>query len=196
MFPLTKGPSASPSSPGSPSRGASEFELPSLYQFSAVDAASAVDYSKDAEVNLGVVDSPPARVINRTCAASPSPLIKEKRALDRPQGTPAFKDDDARQGPSRRLRLDPLPCNVPVDHVQHPPYLPPSDVSACVDAPPVRIVVNSPTSSPSTVCRSESARCLTLRRSGRHSNVELVEPLDVALLKTMPVVPEPAPKVR
>lgn len=67
-----------PSSPGSPSHGVNDFQLPSLYQFLAVDAAFAVDYSKDVEVNNIVVDNPPAQVVNLTYALSPSPLYKEK----------------------------------------------------------------------------------------------------------------------
>ena len=65
-------------SPGSPSHGMNNFQLPSLYMFLAVDATSTVDYSKDVEVNDIVVDNPPAQVINLTYAPSPSPLYKEK----------------------------------------------------------------------------------------------------------------------
>ena len=72
--------SASPSGPNSPSLGVTEVPMPSLFQFSAVDAASAVDYSKDSGFEDGVVDSPPAKVakLNYAPSPSPSPLRNEK----------------------------------------------------------------------------------------------------------------------
>lgn len=51
-------PSTSPLSPDSPSRGDSDFPILSFYQFSTMDVASAVDYSKDTEANDKVVDTP------------------------------------------------------------------------------------------------------------------------------------------
>ena len=43
-----------------------------------MDVASNVDYSKDAEVNDGVVHNSPTKVVNLTYAPSPSPLYKIK----------------------------------------------------------------------------------------------------------------------
>ena len=167
MLPVPTTPSASPSSPGS-TRGVSDFQLPSLYQFSALDAASAVDYSKDIEVNDGVVDSPPAKVASLKYAPSPSPLCKEKRALERRRdASPPGNDGDARQGPSRRLRLEPLTCDGLAESVPPSTILSPLDVLACVDVLPEG---GPRKSTPSVICRSESNRCLALRRSGRNSS--------------------------
>jgi hypothetical protein len=91
----------------------------------------------------------------------------------------------------------PLPCGDPDDSVPCATNLLPVDVPPCVDAPPLRIVGTEPKSTPSTVCRSESDRCLTLRRSGRHSSsmYELANG-SVGPFKTMTPVSEPATKVR
>jgi hypothetical protein len=197
VLPVTNGPCVSPSSSGSPSRGVSEFQLPSLYQFSAVDAASAVDYSKDIEVNDGVVNSPPPKARNLTYDLSPSPLCREKRALERCQDTlPSTGNDDERRGPNRRLRLGPHPCGIPVNHVPHPTTPPPSQVPTCVDALPLHIIVSPPTSAPSLVCRSESDRCLKLRRGGSHSSsMYELENVDIAPFETVAPVSEPTNKV-
>ena len=72
--------SASQPGPSSPSIGVTDVSMPSLFQFSAVDAASAVDYSKDSGFEDGVVDSPPPKVakLNYAPSPSPSPLRNEK----------------------------------------------------------------------------------------------------------------------
>ena len=91
--------------------------MPSLYLFSAVDAASAVDYSRDVGIDDGVVNSPPPKLVARTCALSPSPLSKGKRTLVRlAHSSPSRDDGIARRGPIRRLRMDASPCvTSPVD---------------------------------------------------------------------------------
>ena len=93
--------SASPSGCSSPSLGATEVPMPSLFQFLAVDAASAVDYSKDSEFEDGVVDSPPAKVakLNYAPSPSPSPLRNEKHVRN-PRST-------------RRLCMDGPDVDVP-----------------------------------------------------------------------------------
>ena len=53
------GPSASMSSPRSPSHNNNDFPIPSLYLLSTVNVALAVDYSKDVRLADGVVDTPP-----------------------------------------------------------------------------------------------------------------------------------------
>ena len=63
---------------GSPSRGVADFEISSLYQFSAVDVVSAVDYSREVGIDNGVVNNPPPRLVARAYAPSPSPLSEEK----------------------------------------------------------------------------------------------------------------------
>lgn len=91
--------------------------MPSLYNFSAVDAASAVDYSRD--IDDGVVNSPPPISIPRSYAPSPSPLSREKRTLVRLGRASSSTDDGViRRGPSRRLSLDPpLLQPSPVEHI-------------------------------------------------------------------------------
>ena len=78
---LLNGPSLPRSA--SPSRDATEFPMPSLYMFSAVDATSAVDYSRDMGIDDGVDNNPPTKLVTRAYAPSPSPLSKEKRTLVR-----------------------------------------------------------------------------------------------------------------
>ena len=88
--------------------------MPSLFQFSAVDAASAVDYSKASGFEDGVVDSPPPKVAKLNYAPSPcpSPLCNEKH-VHNPRST-------------RRLRMDepqndvPTFTNVPIVLVSTP----------------------------------------------------------------------------
>ena len=65
--------SASPSYTGSPSLGMSDVAMPLLFQFLVVDAASAIDYSKDSGFEDGIVDSPPAKVANSSTLHLPSP---------------------------------------------------------------------------------------------------------------------------
>lgn len=60
--PITNGPSPSLCSPRSPSCVGRYHQFPSFYHFSEVDATSVVRYSKDADVNDGVMDSPPAKL--------------------------------------------------------------------------------------------------------------------------------------
>lgn len=82
--------------------------MPSLYHFSAVDAASAVDYSRD--VDDGVVNSPPPKRLALAYVPSPSPLSREKRTLVRlGRASTSTNDGVARRGPSRRLSMDPPP---------------------------------------------------------------------------------------
>lgn len=92
----------------------SDVEMPSLFQFSALDAASAVDYSKGTNVDDGVVDSPPAKVVKLNYAPSPSPLRSEKRARVLRSGASPSKDS-APKGlrSNRRLCMDQPPCDVP-----------------------------------------------------------------------------------
>jgi hypothetical protein len=82
--------------------------MPSLYQFSAVDAASAVDYSRDVGIEDGVVNSPPPKLHSHMRAPSPSPLSKEKRTLVR-LATASMEDGVTRRGPSQRLRMEASP---------------------------------------------------------------------------------------
>ena len=106
--------------------------MPSLYQFSAVDAASAVDYARDVGIEDGVVNSPPPKLHSRTRAPSPSPLSKEKRTLVR-LATTSREDGVPRRGPSRRLRMDPpakevlasAPPPAKSSHVVCPPSIDP-----------------------------------------------------------------------
>ena len=62
--------------------GVTDVAMPSLFQFSAVDVAFAVDYSKDFGFEDGVVDNPPTKVakLNYAPSTSPSPLLNEKHA--------------------------------------------------------------------------------------------------------------------
>ena len=73
---------ASQSGPSSLPLGVTNVAMPSLFQFSAVDVAFAVDYSKDFGFEDGVVDNPPTKVakLNYTPSTSPSPLLNEKHA--------------------------------------------------------------------------------------------------------------------
>ena len=59
------GPSHPRSAPGSPSRDVTDFQTPSLYQFSAVD------YSRDVGIDDGVVNNPPPKLYVRPVALSP-----------------------------------------------------------------------------------------------------------------------------
>jgi hypothetical protein len=75
--------------------------MPSLFQFSIVNIASAVDYSKDFGFEDGVVDSPPTKVakLNYAPSTSPSPLFNEKHVRN-PRST-------------RRLCMDEPQIDVP-----------------------------------------------------------------------------------
>lgn len=97
-----------PSSPASPSRGDSDLPIPSLYQFSAADAASAADYSNDPGVEDGVVNSPPAKVCGGAYAPTPSPLRGGKR-MRLTGGGMSPREGSAPKCPksSRRLCMDP-----------------------------------------------------------------------------------------
>lgn len=67
------GPSASMSSPRSPSHNNNDFPIPSLYLLSTVNVALAVDYSKDVRLADGVVDTPPpAKVVGHAYIPFPS----------------------------------------------------------------------------------------------------------------------------
>jgi hypothetical protein len=126
---VVNGPSASPSGPGSPSLGMSDIAMLSLFQFSAVDAASAVDYSKDSGFEDGVVDSPPAKVakLNHAPSPSPSPLRNEKhvRIIDFDASPSKYSVPKAPRS-TRRLCMDepridvPTFTNVPVVLVSAP----------------------------------------------------------------------------
>lgn len=120
------------SPPASPSRDVTDFQMPSLYHFSAVDAASAVDYSRDVGIDDGVVNSPPPPLVARAYAPSPSPLSKEKRTLVRLGHLSPSKDDGVtRRGPSRRLRMEGPRCHTsPADSV------PPPATSSAIVGPP------------------------------------------------------------
>ena len=90
----------------------------SLMLYSAVDAASAVDYSKDAALDDGVVDSPPAKIGKRNY--DPSPLRNAKDALiDDIDAQPPNPSVPKTPRSSRRLCMDeplldvPLFTNVP-----------------------------------------------------------------------------------
>lgn len=103
--------------------------MPSLFQFSAVDAASNVDYSKDTGLEDGVVDSPPAKVakLNYAPSPSPSPLGNEKHVRTFGIDAPPSKYS-VPKGPrsSRRLCMDdpvidiPTITNIPVVLVSAP----------------------------------------------------------------------------
>ena len=104
--------------------------MPSLYHFSAVDAASAVDYSRD--IDDGVVNSPPPKLVARAYAPSPSPLSKEKRTLVRMgHRSPSRADGVARRGPTRRLRMEGPPC-----HPSPASSVPPPATSPAMVGPP------------------------------------------------------------
>src|SRR6202048_4673353 len=128
--PVCDGPSRPLSPPASPSRDVTDFQMPSLYHFSAVDAASAVDYSRD--INDGVVNSPPPKLVARTYAPSPSPLSKEKRTLVRMGHlSPSRADGVARRGPTRRLRME-----GPLCHPSPASSVPPPATSPAMVGPP------------------------------------------------------------
>ena len=62
--------------------------MPSLFQFSAVDAASVVDYSKDFGFEDGLVDNPPAKVVKLNYAPSPSPSpFRSEKHVRNPRST-------------------------------------------------------------------------------------------------------------
>ena len=108
--------------------------MPSLYLFSAVDAASAVDYSRELNIDDGVVNSPPPKLVARAYAPSPSPLSKEKRTHVRlAHSSPSRDDGITRRGPIRRLRMDASP-RVPSPVHSAPPFKAP-----VVFCPPVGI---------------------------------------------------------
>ena len=68
---VVNAPSASASEIGSPSSGVSNVAMPSLFQFSVIDAAFAVHYSKDVELEDGVMDNPLAKVGTKIHSISP-----------------------------------------------------------------------------------------------------------------------------
>ena len=76
--------------------------MPSLYEISALDAASAVDYSKG-NIDDGVVNSPPPKRVF-VHVASPSPLKKAHRP-DR-RLSPSRSNGPRDLVPHRRLRMD------------------------------------------------------------------------------------------
>ena len=76
--PLLNNPCLPRSTLASSSRNVTDSQMPSLYQFSAIDVASAVDYSHDLGINDNVVNNPPPRLVTRTYTVLPSPLSKEK----------------------------------------------------------------------------------------------------------------------
>ena len=137
--PLLDGPFITRSAPSSPSRDASNFRMPSLYQFSAVDAASAVDYSRDVGIEDGVVNSPPPKLHSRARAPSPSPLSKEKRTLVR-LATTSREDGVHRRGPSRRLRME-APAQEALTSASAPP---PANSSHVIRPPCIDPPVNGP----------------------------------------------------
>jgi hypothetical protein len=92
---------ASQSGPSSPSIGVTDVSMPSLIQFSAVNAAFAVDYSKDLGFEDGVVDYPPPKVAKFNYAPSPSPsLLRNEKHVRNPRST-------------RRLCMDEPQIDVP-----------------------------------------------------------------------------------
>lgn len=95
------------------SHGCTDGTVPSLYQFSVVDAASAIDYSKG-DLEAGVVNSPPAKRFPLR-VSSPSPL----KLRERPNMllSPNRCSGDKSLVPNRRLRMD------IEDHVQNPSSL-------------------------------------------------------------------------
>ena len=100
--------------------------MPSLYQFSTVDATLIVDYSRDVGIGNGVVNSPPPRLVAHTYALSPPPLSKEKRTLVRLGHLSPSRDDGvARCGPSWRLRTEAPGATPPLPASFLPPQPPP-----------------------------------------------------------------------
>ena len=117
--------SASQPGPNSPSIGVTDVSMPSLFQFSAVDAASAVDYSKDSGFEDGVVDSPPPKVAKLNYVPSPSPSpspLRNEKHVQNPRST-------------RRLCMDepqidvPAFTNVPVVLVSTPLDVPEAETA-------------------------------------------------------------------
>ena len=129
--------------------------MPSLYHFSAVDAASAVDYSRDVGIDDGVVNSPPPKLVARAYAPSPSPLSKEKRTLVRLGHLSPSRDDGvARRGPTRRLRMEGPPCHTsPAANVT-----PPATSTAIVGPPDAP--ATPPSCPPSLAWTPPKTRCL------------------------------------
>ena len=139
------------STPCSPSRGESELPMPSLYQFSAADAASAVDYTNGRGVDDGVVDSPPAKALIRQRIPSPSPLrgnkcsqVSDEALIPSPKGpSPNCHRSN------RRLCMDPKPLDAPV--VVDVPTVPLVAVDHPITLPLASIAVRP---RPTKVCRS------------------------------------------
>ena len=99
-----------------------DSHIPSLYQFSAADAALVVDYSRDVAIDDGVVNRLPPRVVIRVYAPLPSPLFKEKRMVVRLRHvSPSRGDTIARRGLSHRFRMEAPQCDPsPVNSVPPP----------------------------------------------------------------------------
>ena len=96
-----------------------------------MDAISAVDYSKDVEVNDNVVDNLLAIVVNLTYAPSPSLLYKEKM-LGRHQDTSPYGDDNVvYQGLSKCYPTEAPLCDVHIDPIPCPLI----KELACIDPP-------------------------------------------------------------
>ena len=145
--------------------------MPSLYHFSAVDAASAVDYSRDVGIDDGVVNSPPPKLVARAYAPSPSPLSKEKRTLVRLGHLSPSRDDGvARRGPSRRLRMEGPPSRTSPASSVPPPATSPA-------------MVGPPRLDSDPLCKSAMVQSAP------------DAPVDAPLLPTVPRVDAPKAKV-
>ena len=90
----------------------SDVPMPSLFQFSAIDVASAVDYSKDSSFEDGVVDNPPAKVAKLKYA--PSPLRNENHVhIVDINASPSKYSVPKGPRSSRRLCMDEPRIDVP-----------------------------------------------------------------------------------
>ena len=130
--PLLDGPLHPPSSRGSHTCGVIDLQIPSLYQFSTVDATSAVDYFRDVDINDGVLNNLPPKIVACTYTPLPSLLSKDRQMLVRLGHVSPSRDDVVnRHGLSQHLRMEAPWCDLsPVDSV-----LPPANLSAIVSLP-------------------------------------------------------------
>lgn len=169
----------------------SNFQLPSFYKFSTGDTTSTADYSKDAEVNDGIVDDPPTTIVNLTYVLSAFPLYTKKLAIN------AFKTPCHWRMTMMLIKWQAYVSTWNLPYVmfllikflvlQTFPRL----RSMHASMPFLPIIIRPPSLVPSMVGKFEFNCCFAHHQSGRHSSSFDPRNVVVAMFKTISPILEP-----